>query len=203
MTEDQTADQKRNRIVAYAIIIFIMGAFFGGFFVARASAAHDYYEDRPLIDSNPVHSQAYKTELSYGTVKIMLRCGYNTLSKSVEISNDIRPDLNHTFDINPDGYVEIDLIPGNFTAYLRDGNGGQPETQHFTIAPQKLSYVTFLGHAVAPRQAIKPKITIKPTPTPTPTPQCRWVHGHWENSCDTHHHCHTYWIEGYWDCNRC
>lgn len=140
----------------------------------------------------------------YGTLSGSIRCGYNTLTKEVGIKNDADL-LNefHYFPIRPDGTFEEQLIPGNFTLYLKDGDGGQPETSHAVIVAGKTSQPMneLKGHAVSPKTD-----EIKAKPTPIPTPTCHehriWIPGYYEprETCDKRHHCHTEWVyvPGYW-----
>ena len=53
------------------------------------------------------------------------------------------------FPVLPDGTFEEDLIPGNFTLYIPDGNGGQPEYSSVMVVAGKISYPSkeLLGHA--------------------------------------------------------
>ena len=197
MTEIDQA--QKNRLVAYAVIIFICGAFFGGFFITKCSAAHVPYYESKYADTNPAADLANSTDLMTGTVIINLRCAGNTLSPTVEIWNDLAPEDKIIRDIMPNGEFEEQLIPGNFTAYLPDGNGGQPETAHFNIVAQKIARVTFTGHAIT---QTAPEV-IAPQPTETPGPICHWERvcnpGHWEQQCIGHGHhsvCFPVWIPG-------
>lgn len=199
MNADEALTESRHRrIVAYAIIIFICGAFFGGFFMTKCSAAHIYYESK-YADTNPITDLVNSTDLKVGTVIINLRCAGNTLSPTVEIWNDLAPEDKIIRDIMPNGELEEQLIPGNFTAYLPDGNGGQPEIAHFNIVAQKIARVTFTGHAIT---QTAPEI-IAPKPTQTPGPDCHWERvcdpGYWEQKCFGHGHhriCIPYWVPG-------
>lgn len=199
MTADIEQD-RRNRLVAYAIIIFICGAFFGGFFVTKCSAAHVPYYENKYADANPITALKNSTQLMTGTVIVTLRCAGNTLSPTVEIWNDLDPETKLIRDIMPNGELEEPLIPGNFTAYLPDGNGGQPETAHFNIVAQKIARVTFIGHAISQEDASR---VVAPQPTTTPIPDCHWGRvcdpGHWEQRCIGHGHnkiCRPVWIHG-------
>ena len=167
--------------------------------ISAVSAAHVPYYENKYADTNPATELANSPDLLTGTVIINLRCAGNTLSPTVEIWNDLAPEDKLTRDIMPNGELEEQLIPGNFTAYLPDGNGGQPETAHFNIVAQKISRVTFTGHAVS--QAETPQI--EPEPTETPEPDCHWERicdpGHWGQKCYGHGHhkvCFPIWIPG-------
>lgn len=64
-----------------------------------------------------------------------------------EVVGDQNPGYLHVR-ILPDGSSGIvNLMPGNYLAYLPDKNGGQPEQQSFTIYAKGMTYVTFEGHA--------------------------------------------------------
>lgn len=199
--------KKQNKRFFYGLLCMIIGILLGALFIAvPASAAHDYYEVRPTIDSNPIHQADYKIEQQYGYIKVILRCGYNTLSPSFEITNDDAK-ITKTFSIEPDGSFKSEFITGNYTVYLPDGNGGQPEpAQHITVRAQQTSYVVFLGHAIS--QPDMPKVTAKPTVQPTPTPSCHWHDGYWKRVCipKPHGHgqiCTWIYILGYWHCGGC
>lgn len=203
MTSD-TEQNQRNRLVAYAIILFICGAFFGGFFISKCSAAHDYYEIRPTIDSNPMHQADYKVQQEYGRLNVIMKCAGNTLSPTFIITN-LDANVSKTYSIDATGQFDDEFSLGNYSAYLPDGNGGQPEPiQYFTVNPQKTSYVVFLGHAIS--QPEIPKVSAKPTVQPTTTPSCHWHEGHWERQCigsGHHRYCFDLWIPGYWHCGGC
>lgn len=87
-----------------------------------------------------------------GVLKFNLRCGYSTLTREVGIRNDAVPNGAFTFyPIQPDGSFETELVPGNFTVFLPDSNGGQPQTSRVTIVAGQVSYPfnEMLGHAVS------------------------------------------------------
>lgn len=101
-------------------------------------------------------------ESMQGILRGSIRCGYNTLTREVGIRNDANPDgVNGTFTFFPilpngmfgdlDGNQDITLIPGNFTLFLKDGNGGQPEYSHARITANEISYpeVELKGHAIS------------------------------------------------------
>jgi hypothetical protein len=136
----------------------------------------------------------------YGYLKVILRCAGNTLNPSFIITN-LDAKVSKSYLVDPNGQFDEEFSVGNYSAYLPDGNGGQPEPiQYFTINPQKTSYVVFLGHAIS--QPAEPEITAKPTVQPTPTQHCHWHNGYWKRVC-IRHHCFNVWIPGYWDCGGC
>jgi hypothetical protein len=52
--------------------------------------------------------------------------------------------------ILPDGHSEIfKLLPGNYTAYLPDWNGGEPEHQSFLIREQDITPIWFQGFSAS------------------------------------------------------
>jgi hypothetical protein len=76
------------------------------------------------------------------------------------------------------------LAAGDYTSYLQNGHGGQPEIRHFTVGQGYTTEVVFLGHAVSsiPKDLKfipipTPTITIPPTPITTtmPTPNITTV----------------------------
>jgi hypothetical protein len=102
-----------------------------------------------------------------GTVIFLIRAGGSAQDRDIFIKNNLQniapidnayhPDTtdivgqnpNHLkVEIHPDGELSLRLAPGKFTAYLRNGNGGQPESQSFEIIRGETTRVTFLGHAV-------------------------------------------------------
>ena len=168
---------------------------------APAMAVSAHYESKivPTVTDAPI---------TYGTLSGSIRCGYNTLTKEIGIKNDADPTGTYRyFPILPDGrfgeYVgdetkyDIDLIPGNFTLYLADGNGGQPEYSHaIIVAGQKSNpMIDLKGHAVSSED----KKTISPVPTITPSPDCHthsiYIPGHFEYHCQKPH---WRWVSGYW-----
>lgn len=83
-----------------------------------------------------------------------IRCGYNVFTTEIGIRNDILGDKGEFtfYPINADGKFWQTLIPGNFTLYLKDGNGGQPEYSHAVVAAGRISNpeIDILGHAISP-----------------------------------------------------
>jgi len=157
---------------------------------APAMAVSAHYESK-IVPTAP------DTPITYGTLVGSVRCGYNTLTKEVGIKNDLDVTGSYKFiPIRPDGTFEEILIPGNFTLYLADGNGGQPEYSHATIRANEKSMpeVDLLGHAVSPPNKIS-----SPQPTITPDHDCHthsvYIPGHFEYHCQKPH---WRWVPGYW-----
>jgi hypothetical protein len=101
-----------------------------------------------------LYTQPQKEALLTGTIKVIVRSGYNTLTPEIGIRNDANPDgVNGTFKfypIQPDGIAEIEVIPGKFTLYIPNSNGGQDEFAYdVTVAGGKVTPVAMLGHAVS------------------------------------------------------
>lgn len=118
------------------------------------------------VDSKYVATSAFDViqpiDKMTGTLQGSIRCGYNTLTPVVGIRNDANPDgVNGTFTYFPilpngkfgdvNGNEGIQLVPGSYTLYLKDGNGGQPEISHATIVANTISNpeIDLLGHAVS------------------------------------------------------
>jgi len=103
--------------------------------------------------ATPMFTEPQQNALLVGTIKVIVRSGYNTLTPEVGVRNDANPDgANGTFKfypISPDGITEIEVIPGQFTLYIPNSNGGQDEFAHVTVAGGKITYVAMLGHAVS------------------------------------------------------
>lgn len=173
--------------------------------IPHASAAHDYYDVRPTIDSNPTHQDSFKQQQTYGTLKVMLRCKINTISDHFILKN-VGANVSQEYPIDHNGNYEGEFVPGTYYAILPDGNGGQKEEfGPFNITAKETSYVLWLGHAVSPKAI---EIIKKPTvqPTVTPTPSCHYHDGHWERKCigsGHHKYCFDIWIPGYWHCGGC
>jgi len=109
-------------------------------------------------DIDPVKELANSPAMSVGVLQGNIRCGYNTLTYEVGVRNDLEGE-NGTFTffpIQPDGTFEIELIPGSFTLYLPDGNGGQPDYSHATIVAGKFSQPEkeLIGHCVSQPSAL-------------------------------------------------
>lgn len=117
--------------------------------VSPALAVGQYYENK-VVDYNLVAEYNSMPESAYGTLRGSLRCGDNILTPEIGVRNDLTPEVGFTmFPIAPDGTFEFQLIPGTFTLYLPDGNGGQPEYSHATVSARQISYpeIPLLGHA--------------------------------------------------------
>lgn len=200
--------QRREKQSSRRIFFFALGILFGIMIIMipSALAAHDYYDVRPTIDSNPTHQSDYKIQQEYGRLKVIFKCGGNTLS-SIFILKNLDANVSKTYFVDSNGQFDDEFSIGNYSVYLPDGNGGQPEPlQYLTINPQKTSYAVFLGHAIS--QPEKPKVKAKPTTQPTvaPTQNCHYHDGRWTRKCvGSGHHkfCFDIWIPGYWHCGGC
>jgi hypothetical protein len=122
--------------------------------VMAANVDNELYINK-YVERNSFDSQQPIDKMT-GILKGSVRCGLNTFTNEVGVRNDAIPDAaNQSFEfypINPDGTFEITLIPGSFTLYLKDGNGGQPEYSHATIIANSISNPEheLLGHAIPP-----------------------------------------------------
>lgn len=122
-------------------------------FVLPVAAVGTYYENK-YVERNAFDSQQPIDKVT-GTLKGSVRSGFNVFTNEIGVRNDVNPDgVNGTFEfypINPDGTFEISLIPGSFTLYVKDGNGGQPEYSHATIIANSVSNPErdIIGHAAS------------------------------------------------------
>jgi hypothetical protein len=86
-----------------------------------------------------------------GTIHVNVRSGYNTLTQEIGIRNDAIQDAPNAsfafYPILPDGTAELQVVPGQFTLYIPNSNGGQDEFAPATVAAGKITYVAMLGHA--------------------------------------------------------
>ena len=158
-------------------------------------------------DIDPVKELANSPAMAVGTLQGNIRCGYSTLTPEVGVRNDVNPNGTFTFfpilsdtrfgDLN--GNADIQLIPGSYTLYLPNGNGGQPEYSHATIVAGKFSQPEkeLIGHCVSQPSA--------PLTVSAPDSKCHthtihipiikhwkivgWYHYTWE-CCKQH--CHDY-----------
>jgi hypothetical protein len=117
--------------------------------VSPVSAVGTYYESK-VVPIDIVADYNNMPEAFYGTLVGRLACGDNVMTPEIGIRNVL--DVNGTytmFPINPDGTFEIVLAPGSYSLWIPDGNGGQPEWSHVTIATRQVSYpeTRLLGHA--------------------------------------------------------
>jgi hypothetical protein len=111
----------------------------------------------------------------YGWLSGSIRCGVNDFTSQIGIRNDNVPNGTYDFyNIAPDGRfldhngnVGIALLPGGYSLYLPDGNGGHAEYSHADIVAGVYSFPEkdLLGHSVSPAPIIAPTAT--PTPEPT------------------------------------
>ena len=140
--------------------------------------------------ATPVFTEPQQNALLVGTIKVIVRSGYNTLTPEVGVRNDANPDgANGTFKfypIQPDGIAEIEVIPGEFTLYIPNSNGWQDEFAHATVAGGKVTPVAMLGHAVSGSPA---KVV-----APAPSPDCHehriWIpEGVWVERCSKYFGC--------------
>jgi hypothetical protein len=128
-----------------------------GNWVESSNAVHDAQTG---VDSKYVATSAFGDAPTVGILRGSIRSGYSTLTPKVGIRNDLAGE-NGTFTYFPiladgkfgdlNGNVDIELIPGKYTLYIPDGNGGQPEYSHATIVAGVISYPEkeLLGHAVS------------------------------------------------------
>ena len=84
-----------------------------------------------------------------------IRAATNVFSNEVVV---IGPSGQKNVPVNPDGTFEVtNLVPGKYTVYLLDGNGGQFEQSSFTVNAAGISHLDneILGHAFSAQDAGK------------------------------------------------
>ena len=93
-----------------------------------------------------VPTTAAPTEYGYLYITIS---GARLMSLNIVYWNDATPDTKITTSVHPDGKLDLTLPIGEYTIELPDGNAGQPEYAHATVAANQVSYLDhmFLGHS--------------------------------------------------------
>jgi hypothetical protein len=142
--------------------------------IGTVSAENVYRDNNPALQ--------IPDPASHGYAIFMIRCGGSAMDTTIlyrnlnyqqnlalpgtgwiNITNNLTSDGWGFAKVLPDG--RSDIIPfaaGHYEACIRDGNGGQPECQQFTIGGGATETVGFNGHAVSsPR---------RPKPTPPQPP---------------------------------
>jgi hypothetical protein len=111
-----------------------------------------------------------------GTIAVSVKCAHNFFSKEVIIApignfpaSTFRNETSVAVTLNPNGKYESRFPPGNYSVYLRDGNGGMPELQFTSVYAGYQSMVSFIGHAISSRHY---NDTPAPVPEPTTNPEC-------------------------------
>lgn len=151
--------------------------------------------DSKYKDTNP--AIALKNSGDYASCRLegTIRCGYNTLTSEVILSNVINPNATTSIPVLPDGTFSFEgLAAGKYTLMLKDGNGGQPEYSTVTcvagagvVRPES----ELLGHAVAGEPSQKCDITV-----------IRASYGAFEERCGEYYL--QYRVRGHWDTHeRC
>jgi hypothetical protein len=153
----------------YKILILTL-ALFACVFVPFASAAHDYYPENKIVDTNPALSVPDPS--TYGYVVFNIIAG-GAQDKTVWVLNKanvnaapfdctFNPDKSERAGQNPD-YTPIEVPgvgttgilqyqSGSYTAYLQNGNGNQCERRDFIVggaSSSQATQVVFLGAAVS------------------------------------------------------
>jgi hypothetical protein len=183
--------------------------------VPFASAAHDYYPENKIVDTNPALS--VPDPATYGYVVFNIIAGgaqdktvwviNNANTKAAPFDCKFNPDRTERAGQNPD-YTPIEVPgagttgilqyqSGSYTAYLQNGNGNQCERGDFIIGgatSSQATQVVFQGAAVSQLGKID-----GPAPVITPEPKCHthsiWIFGHYEYFQS---HPHWRWIDGFW-----
>jgi len=159
MTQNDSTDWVSVLIGAGAVMCFCF--VLSVMCIPPTSAANVYHDCNPANDTS-------LADVTGGAIFFDRACG-SAEDLTIFISRDgtnvtafdsyYHPDRTDVPGQNP-GYLSVKILsdcnsaierltPGNYTAYLRNGNGGQPETQHFIIAAGSTETVPFLGHAVS------------------------------------------------------
>jgi len=159
--------------------------------VTPALAVGKFYENKIVPYDGVAEFNALPQNL-YGTLQVHLRSSDNFLTPEIGIKNQGEPNNTYKFfPILSDGTFEMQLIPGRYDLFLKDGNGGQPEHSTALITAGLTSYPEkeLLGHAYAgsPEEEI------------APASDCHthriWIFGHLEYF---ESHPHWRWIPGHW-----
>ena len=117
--------------------------------VSPALAVGKFYENKIVPYDGVAEFNALPQNL-HGTLQVHLRSSDNFLTPEIGIKNQIEPNGTFRFfPILPDGTFEMQLIPGRYDLFLKDGNGGQPEQSTALIIAGMTSYPEreLLGHA--------------------------------------------------------
>ena len=129
-------------------ILFAAILFVAIFVVSPAMAENTYGQ----VNLHPEIN--YAQQGSPGFV-IFYERGVSVQDHNIIVTNDIDPSVNETITINPDGNSGLmQFAAGNYTAYLKQGNGDQPEIQHFKAGGGVTTGVTFLGAAIPGSQTV-------------------------------------------------
>lgn len=129
---------KTTTIAAIGVVMLVLL----GFVVAPAMASN---ADNDLYHSKYAAIPPTETPLK-GTLKGNLRAGF-ALDQTLVIYG---PETVKVI-AGDDGTFEVDLLPGQYTIVVANGNGGQPEFSSATIVAGQLSYPEreILGHAIS------------------------------------------------------
>lgn len=160
-------------IMMKKLIIFIALAFCMCMVATPVAASVPMYESK-YVDYNPTLGAAPVG--AGGWVVFGLRAGGSAQDLNVYVINDNQKNVTFDASYNPDksdivgqnkNFLLVKILPdgvseqeqlaaGSYTAYLRNGNGGQVEVQHFKIGGGAMETVLFLGHAVGNVKYIEP-----------------------------------------------
>ena len=132
----------------YRNLILIALAFAIALVISPAMAENTYGQ----VNLHPEIN--YAQQGSPGFV-IFYERGVSVQDHNIIVTNDIDPSVNETITINPDGNSGLmQFAAGNYTAYLKQGNGDQPETKHFKAGGGITTGVAFLGAAIPGSQTV-------------------------------------------------
>lgn len=198
------------------------------------AATGSYYENK-YVDNNPALTTPPVG--AGGWVVFNIRAGGSAQDLNIYVINDNQKNVTFDASFNPDksdivgqnkdfllvkilsdGVSQQErLATGSYTAYLRNGNGGQLEVQHFKIGGGATETVPFLGHAVETLRYIEPLTAdayidykdvclngvkiVRDEWVPSHSEQ-KWVPGKWVGYGRSRHyvegHYETVTIPGYW-----
>jgi hypothetical protein len=216
------------------LIIFVALAVCLCMVATPVAASVPMYESK-YVAVNPANAAAPST--AGGWVVFNIRAGGSAQDLNIYVINDNQKNVTFDASFNPDksdiigqnkDFLLVKILPdglsiqeqlatGSYTAYLRNGNGGQMEVQHFKIGGGAIETVTFLGHAVETLRYIEPLTAsaqidykdvcinglkiVRDEWVPAREEQ-KWVHGKWVGYGRSRHyvegHYETITIPGYW-----
>jgi hypothetical protein len=137
--------------------------------VTAVPAANDTKYNEPLYkDNNPQPASSVRNDTS-GGLFINIRAGGSVEGLKVFIARDGTNVSPIVYSFLPDrtvvegenkGYIQVKippdgrsglvkLMPGTYTAYLPDWNGGEPEQESFTIRADEISPIWFQGFSAS------------------------------------------------------
>ena len=101
-----------------------------------------------VVSAENTYVPVEQTTQSYGNLYVTDRCHNNLFSHEMILINLTNNESESIF-LNPDGKYDTQIVPGEYSLILLDGNAGHSEYQHFIINAGWTTYVNFIGHAIS------------------------------------------------------